>query len=173
MTPPTGKIHSRPTRQRHDPHDLPHHVRAFHLLAMALLEDLLVTLLWGTKATLTHPGILLPSSESTSDTELKNIVKQTQRVQESRYVLSLVCSLSKSFSRETLGHSPKVWKTLTETLRAGNEQLIANKHHLLPKIWDITILGRNLLAAKEKAQNLAAYTCRLVSLFRKLRTEPK
>jgi hypothetical protein len=46
---------------------------------------------------------------------------------------------------------------MTKTLMAGNDQLIQNKHHLLPKIWDLILLARNLLAAKEKAQNLAAY----------------
>lgn len=58
--------------------------------------------------------------------------------------------------RETLGNSAKVWRAMTETLRAGNDQLLVNKHHLLTKVWDLTILARNLLAAKETAQNLAA-----------------
>ena len=62
-------------------------------------------------------------------------------------------------SRETLGSSERVWKNMTKTLMAGNDQLGQNKHHLLPKIWDLVLLGRNLLAAKEKAQNLAAYGC--------------
>lgn len=46
---------------------------------------------------------------------------------------------------------------MTETLQAGNDQLTQNKHHLLPKVWDLVLLARNLLAAKERAQNLAAY----------------
>lgn len=69
--------------------------------------------------------------------------------------------------RETLGFSQKVWRSMTETLRAGNDELQGNKHHLLPKVWDLAILARNLLAAKEKAQNLAAYgsrTCYGVAL---------
>ena len=45
---------------------------------------------------------------------------------------------------------------MAETLQAGNDQLQQNKHHLLPKVWDLVLLARNLLAAKEKAQNLAA-----------------
>lgn len=108
---------------------------------MALLEDLLITLLFGTQASFTHPGILIPTVESTGDAELKNVVKETQRSRP---------------ARETLGFSQKVWRTMTETLRAGNDQLQANKHHLLPKVWDLAILARNLLAAKEKAQNFAA-----------------
>ncbi|KAI5778382.1 spinocerebellar ataxia type 10 protein domain-containing protein [Geopyxis carbonaria] len=108
---------------------------------MALLEALLVTLLFGTQASFTHPGILMPTVESTGDTELKNVVKQTQRSRE---------------ARETLGNSQRVWQVMMETLRAGNEQLSANKHHLLPKVWDLAILARNILAAKEKAQNHAA-----------------
>lgn len=51
---------------------------------MALLEDLLVTLLFGVEASFTHPGIIMPAVESTGDTELKNVVKQTQRSRESR-----------------------------------------------------------------------------------------
>ena len=46
---------------------------------------------------------------------------------------------------------------MTETLLAGNDQLTLNKHHLLPKVWDVVLLARNLLAAKERAQSLAAY----------------
>ena len=109
---------------------------------MALLEDLLLTLLFGVQASFTHPGIITPASESTGDAELKNVVKQTQRSRE---------------AREILGYSERVWKSMTETLQAGNEELIQNKHHLLPKVWDLVLLARNLLAAKEKAQNLAAY----------------
>ncbi|KAA8894355.1 spinocerebellar ataxia type 10 protein domain-containing protein [Sphaerosporella brunnea] len=108
---------------------------------MALLEDLLVTLLFGVEASFTHPGILIPTVESTGDAELKNVVKTTQRSRE---------------SRETLGFSERVWKAMTETLLAGNDQLVHNKHHLLPKVWDLVLLARNLLAAKERAQNLAA-----------------
>jgi hypothetical protein len=59
--------------------------------------------------------------------------------------------------REILGFSERVWKAMTETLLAGNDQLAQNKHHLLPKVWDLVLLARNLLAAKERAQNLAAY----------------
>ena len=51
---------------------------------MSLVEDLLVTLLFGAEATFTHPGILVPSVESTVDSELKNVVKQTQRSREAR-----------------------------------------------------------------------------------------
>lgn len=58
--------------------------------------------------------------------------------------------------REVLAYSPRVWKALTETLQSGNEQLEENKHNLLPKIADLASLGRNLLVAKEKAQNLCA-----------------
>jgi len=46
---------------------------------------------------------------------------------------------------------------MTDTIRAGNDKITTNKHHLLPKVWDLVILGRNLLAAKELSQNLAAY----------------
>jgi hypothetical protein len=53
---------------------------------MALLEDLLVTLLFGIEASFTHPGILVQAVENTSDAELKNVVKQTQRSRESRCV---------------------------------------------------------------------------------------
>jgi hypothetical protein len=70
------------------------------------------------------------------------------------WILGAVCSFA---CREALGYSEKVWKNMTKTLMAGNDQLIQNKHHLLPKIWDLILLARNLLAAKEKAQNLAAY----------------
>jgi len=52
---------------------------------MALLEDLLVTLLFGVEASFTHPGILIPTVESTGDAELKNVVKQTQRSREARW----------------------------------------------------------------------------------------
>jgi hypothetical protein len=53
---------------------------------MTLLEDLLVTLLFGVEASFTHPGILIPTVESTGDAELKNVVKSTQRSRESRYM---------------------------------------------------------------------------------------
>jgi hypothetical protein len=51
---------------------------------MSLIEDLLITLLFGAEASFTHPGILIPTVESTGDTELKNVVKQTQRSREAR-----------------------------------------------------------------------------------------
>ncbi|KAH8153766.1 uncharacterized protein LAJ45_01533 [Morchella importuna] len=108
---------------------------------MSLLPELLLTVLFGTQASFTHPGVILPQKELLGDTELKNIVKKSQRSRE---------------ARETLGYNPRVWRALTETLKSGNDQLIANKHHLLPKVWDLAILGRNLLAAKEKAQDLSA-----------------
>ena len=75
------------------------------------------------------------------DSELKAIVRKSQRNKD---------------AREVLGYSRRVWRTLTQTLRSGNEQLLENKHHLLSKIADLTSLGRNLLVAKEKAQELAA-----------------
>ncbi|KAL7275318.1 hypothetical protein RUND412_001743 [Rhizina undulata] len=108
---------------------------------MSLLPELLLTVLFGTQASFTHPGVILPQKETLGDNELKGIVKRTQRSRE---------------ARETLGFSPRVWKALMETLRSGNDQLVANQHHLIHKVWDLTVLGRNLLAAKEKAQNLAA-----------------
>ena len=46
---------------------------------------------------------------------------------------------------------------MTNALMTGCDQLVLNKHNLLTKVWDLVILGRNLLAAKERAQNLAAY----------------
>jgi len=52
---------------------------------MALLEDLLVTVLFGVAASFTHPGILIPTVESTGDAELKNVIKQTQRSREARW----------------------------------------------------------------------------------------
>ncbi|KAI5807371.1 spinocerebellar ataxia type 10 protein domain-containing protein [Peziza echinospora] len=106
-----------------------------------LLADLLLTVLFGTQASFTHPGIILPAKESLGDSELKTIVRKSQRNKE---------------AREILGYSPRVWRGLTETLRSGNDQLIDNKHHLLTKIADLAALGRNLLVAKEKAQDLAA-----------------
>lgn len=108
---------------------------------MSLLPELLLTVLFGTQASFTHPGVILPQKELLGDSELKNIVKKSQRSRE---------------ARETLGYNPRVWKALTETLKSGNDQLVANKHHLLPKVWDLAILGRNLLAAREKAQDLSA-----------------
>ncbi|KAF8475816.1 spinocerebellar ataxia type 10 protein domain-containing protein [Kalaharituber pfeilii] len=106
-----------------------------------LLADLLITVLFGTQASFTHPGVILPDKESLCDNELKAIVLKSQRDKE---------------SREVLGYSLRVWRALTSTLRSGNEQLMENKHHLLSKVLDLTSLGRNLLVAKEKAQDLAA-----------------
>lgn len=60
--------------------------------------------------------------------------------------------------REVLGFSPRIWEALTETLRAGNDQLAANKYNLVPRVRDLVILARNLLATKEKAQNYASYS---------------
>ena len=60
------------------------------------------------------------------------------------------------YDREVLGYSTRVWRALAETIRSGNEQLMENKHHLLSKVADLTSLGRNLLVAKEKAQDLCA-----------------
>ncbi|KAF8459411.1 hypothetical protein BGX38DRAFT_1264342 [Terfezia claveryi] len=106
-----------------------------------LLGDLLITVLFGTQASFTHPGIILPAKETLGDLELKTIVRKSQR---------------NKADREVLGYSPRVWRALAETLRNGNEQLVENKHHLLSKIADLTSLGRNLLVAKEKAQDLCA-----------------
>ena len=54
-----------------------------------LLADLLITVLFGTQASFTHPGVILPAKESLGDTELKSIVRQSQRVKEARFVASL------------------------------------------------------------------------------------
>jgi hypothetical protein len=53
---------------------------------MSLLPELLLTVLFGTQASFTHPGVILPQKESLGDSELKNIVKQSQRSREARYV---------------------------------------------------------------------------------------
>ncbi|KAF8422649.1 hypothetical protein EV426DRAFT_161305 [Tirmania nivea] len=106
-----------------------------------LLGDLLITVLFGIQASFTHPGIILPPKETLGDLELKAIVRKSQR---------------NKADREVLGYSPRVWRALAETIRSGNEQLMENKHHLLSKIADLTSLGRNLLVAKEKAQDLCA-----------------
>ncbi|RPB25869.1 hypothetical protein L211DRAFT_835950 [Terfezia boudieri ATCC MYA-4762] len=106
-----------------------------------LLGDLLITVLFGIQASFTHPGIILPAKETLGDLELKTIVRKSQR---------------NKADREVLGYSPRVWRALAETIRNGNEQLVENKHHLLSKIADLTSLGRNLLVAKEKAQDLCA-----------------
>lgn len=51
---------------------------------MSLIEDLLITLLFGVGASFTHPGIFVPTVESTVDSELKNVVRQTQTSREAR-----------------------------------------------------------------------------------------
>ncbi|PWW72594.1 hypothetical protein C7212DRAFT_359915 [Tuber magnatum] len=108
---------------------------------MSLLPELLLTVLFGAQASFTHPGIILPSKELLGDSELKAIIKRTQKSRD---------------AREVLGFSPRIWEALTETLRAGNDQLTANKYNLVPRVRDLVILGRNLLATKEKAQNYAS-----------------
>ncbi|KAG0124124.1 hypothetical protein HOY82DRAFT_618359 [Tuber indicum] len=108
---------------------------------MSLLPELLLTVLFGAQASFTHPGIILPSKELLGDSELKAIIKRTQKSRD---------------AREVLGFSPRIWEALTETLRAGNDQLAANKYNLVPRVRDLVILGRNLLATKEKAQNYAS-----------------
>ena len=143
------------------------------------LPDLLLTVLFGVNASLTHPGILSPEKERLGDSELKAIVKRTQSSEE---------------AREILAFNPRVWAALCETLKAGNTQLIGSwskekgpvadnkvehvgcrcheggdgsehkqvacgrkdKSYLLPKVWEVVILGRNLLATKERGQDLAA-----------------
>jgi hypothetical protein len=56
----------------------------FTTYSMALLEDLLITLLCGVGASFTHPGVIVSAVESNVDSELKNVVKQTQRSREAR-----------------------------------------------------------------------------------------
>lgn len=130
-----------------------------------LLPELLLTVLFGTQASFTHPGIILPQKESLSDSELKAIVRKSQRQKDARYGCCFPPYLGflgenranqYGCCREVLGYSPRVWKALTETLRSGNDQLVENKHHLLSRIADLASLGRNLLVARERAQNLAA-----------------
>lgn len=54
---------------------------------MSLLPELLLTVLFGTQASFTHPGVILPQKESLGDSELKAIVKKSQRSREARCVL--------------------------------------------------------------------------------------
>lgn len=53
---------------------------------MSLLPELLLTVLFGTQASFTHPGVILPQKESLGDSELKAIVKKSQRSREARCV---------------------------------------------------------------------------------------
>lgn len=59
---------------------------------MSLLPELLLTVLFGTQASFTHPGVILPQKESLGDLELKAIVKKSQRSREARYILLCVKS---------------------------------------------------------------------------------
>jgi len=137
--------------------------RRAHGRMSELLGDLLITVLFGTQASFTHPGIILPAKETLGDQELKTIVRKSQRNKSDRLVEYSGSALEDiglhwvPYGREVLGYSVRVWRALTETLRSGNEQLMENKHHLLSKIADLTSLGRNLLVAKERAQDLCAY----------------
>ena len=51
-----------------------------------LLGDLLITVLFGTQASFTHPGIILPAKETLGDLELKTIVRKSQRNKADRLV---------------------------------------------------------------------------------------
>lgn len=57
---------------------------------MSLLPELLLTVLFGTQASFTHPGVILPQKESLGDSELKAIVKKSQRSREARCVFPCV-----------------------------------------------------------------------------------
>lgn len=52
-----------------------------------LLADLLITVLFGTSASFTHPGVILPAKESLGDLELKTIVRKSQRNKAERLVM--------------------------------------------------------------------------------------
>ena len=51
-----------------------------------LLGDLLITVLFGTQASFTHPGIILPKKEALGDSELRAIVRKSQRNKADRLV---------------------------------------------------------------------------------------
>lgn len=50
-----------------------------------LLADLLIIVLFGTQASFTHPGVILPAKESLGDIELKSIVRRSQRNKAERW----------------------------------------------------------------------------------------
>lgn len=54
--------------------------------SVPLIEELVVLLLCGQEAAFSYGGVLNVSAQSTSDQEFKNIVKETQRKKETRYV---------------------------------------------------------------------------------------
>jgi len=66
--------------------------------AMSLLPELLLTVLFGAQASFTHPGIILPPKELLGDSELKGIIKRTQKSREARYAIATVTFLSPPLS---------------------------------------------------------------------------
>jgi len=56
--------------------------------AMSLLPELLLTVLFGAQASFTHPGIILPPKELLGDSELKAIIKRTQKSRDARYAIA-------------------------------------------------------------------------------------
>ena len=62
--------------------------------AMSLLPELLLTVLFGAQASFTHPGIILPPKELLGDSELKAIIKRTQKSRDARYAIAKVTFLS-------------------------------------------------------------------------------
>lgn len=83
---------------------------------MSLLPELLLTVLFGTQASFTHPGVILPQKESLGDSELKAIVKKSQRSREARSVYSplrILC-VSTSDTNLCLIYEERHWVTRHE-----------------------------------------------------------
>jgi len=51
-----------------------------------LLGDLLIMVLFGTQASFTHPGIILPAKETLGDLELRAIVRKSREIKDDRLV---------------------------------------------------------------------------------------
>lgn len=87
-------------------------------IGMSLLPELLLTVLFGTQASFTHPGVILPQKESLGDSELKAIVKKSQRSREARYVEEQIHRMNYlserilcRFASSTNFHEERLWAT--------------------------------------------------------------
>ncbi|KAK6507919.1 copper transport protein [Arthrobotrys musiformis] len=137
------------------------------------LPDLLLAVLFSIQASFTHPGVLSPDKEKLGDDELRAIVKRTQTSSEAREVLAFNARVWTAMTEtlrsgnDELGgcehHFESIPSTPVSAKRIGGvgEQTCTckdrrDKMYLLPKVWELVILGRNLLATKEKGQDLAA-----------------
>jgi len=143
------------------------------------LPDLLLTVLFGVQASFTHPGILSVDKERLGDSELKGIVKRTQSSTEAREILAFnprvwtaLCETLRAGNAQLAGvYTHDIDHTKKKKDDKGKESHVGcrcheggvdaagvkkDKSYLLPKVWEVVILGRNLLATKERGQDLAA-----------------